>query len=262
MSNKIFLAYQSKDPETGKLNNVEKAVPLIDDILLEINSQFSSFGELIPQLKSLLELGATVQSSLSGGVSSTILDLFNKLDVPTWKKTDPIRFQVSLAFYTQENGAYEDVYKPITDLASYTMLMRKGKSFITPGLNVKNISKASQNGKDKENTFKRAEGTRLLTVYVPGVVYIANAFIRSARPTFSKYKTTKGFPLWGKVDLQIESLFPANDLVWDNVRILTQVLAQNKTQADKVETFKEIGNASILKEGNFTNASALKGVVF
>jgi hypothetical protein len=252
MSNKILIEYEQASSKQKNQEKTEKgikynysftknviSVPLLDDILLEVQSQFSSFGELIPQVKSILEIAATAQSSLTAQVGGNVLNLLNKFDIPTWKKTDPLRFQTTLTFYAGKNGAYEDVFLPITDLTNYVMLIKTGNSYRTPGINLKNVTKVGQNG-NKGRGVVGSTGARLMSVFIPGMVYIPQAFLRAARPTFSKYLTTSGYPVWGKLDVQFESLVPASDLIWDNVkRLNTYIQGDEETRAsDEVTEFK------------------------
>jgi hypothetical protein len=239
MSNKIYLEYEQVS--TKKANYVDDpsgstktkfsfekrviSIPLLDDVLIEVQSQFSSFGEMVPQVQSVLQLATSVQSNITGQVAGSLLHLLNKFDIATWKKTDPLRFQTTLTFYAGQNGAYEDVFRPMTDITNYVMLTKTGNSYRTPGVNLKTIAKSG---------VSASAGARLVSVFIPGMVYVPQAFIRSARPTFSKYITTAGFPVWGKIDVQFESLIPASDLIWDNVRKYT-----DRYKEDSKKLFKD-----------------------
>jgi hypothetical protein len=242
MSNKILIEYQSKNNDTNKFEDAAIVVPLLDDILLEIQSQFSSFGEMVPQIREILELGTTLQSSIAGHVGETLLDVLNKLDVATWKRTEPLKFQTTLTFFNGERGAYLDVFKPITDLTAYTMLVKDGSVYKTPGANIRTISTVTEKGKSKSKITKTKEA-RLVTVYIPGIAYIPYCFIRTARPTFSKYRTTSGYPVWGKLDVQFESLTPASDQIWDGVKEVTKTMFTSginlQQKADDVNLFKD-----------------------
>jgi hypothetical protein len=208
--------------------------PILDDFPIEAVSEFSTFGELVPIMDQLVTLGTAMQSSGTGTTSKTALLARSVLDAPRWTKTNPIKITIDLHFYT-ETDAEKDVTNKVNTLMGLHVLSRGEKGRIKiPGFNAKNIKEISKVLSDKsasdsskklasatQANFKTQFGTddaeevlknmtdAVISVLIPGVVYLPLAYIHAVQPTYSKFKTNFEFPLWATLNVQIVSLTPA-----------------------------------------------------
>lgn len=192
--------------------------PLTEDINLEVSSEFASMTENIPLLEQISDLMTTV-SSLGGSASQGFLDFQNLSNIQRWKRTNPIRINTNLLFYTK-TSAYEDVYKPMVDLMSITILTqdpKNPKKYRTPGLNLSSTKQAKKDAQKKQTSNISSSfesGSKLIAFRIPGVIYLPLALITKAIPTVSKEETDSGYPLWATMNLEITGLYPAtNDLL-------------------------------------------------
>ncbi len=217
MANKIIIVYPKwKEVNAGKFERVEETsvYPVLDNPTIEVSSEFATFSDLAPSMEGIIRQSANF-SSASGTVSQGTLNLVNMFDVPRWQKTNPVRINTKLVMYT-ETDSKKDVYDKIIDLVNLNILSRTQESlnsgdkkftYETPGLSLKNM-KASKisNGDDNKNIKKRS---KLVSLKIPGIIYLPLAFISKAVPTFSKNITESGYSLWGSLDLEFQSLTPA-----------------------------------------------------
>ena len=206
---------------------------------LEVSSEFSSFGELIGDISQLVTTVTTV-SGLGGQISKGLVDLGNKLDMPRWTRTNPLKFQTSLTFYTKTNPFF-DVWFPANLLMNMCILSKGTKTgtYIVPGLSLANMN-AANNATGvplSEGDIAQANGAALDTedipttgdfpatgkicsVRIPGVVHMAAAFFRSVQVTASKQRTTSGYPLWMKLEIPFEGLYPATDEILSASKVI------------------------------------------
>lgn len=209
--------------------------PLIEDFALSAETQFSSFADFCPTIDSLVDLANAYTSSVSGKVDKEGMQLRAILDAPRWKKTEPVKLTTVLHFYTETNPK-EDVIDKVNLLMGLHVLTKTPEGrFLVPGLCASNLSEltkdlsTSKNGKitynktysqilasrsDEENDVQalldNMSPGKLVTVFIPGVVYMNDAFVSSITPTYSKHITDSGYPLWANVDIVFQSLTPAN----------------------------------------------------
>lgn len=206
MANKIYISFFN--PYKGKMD--EGVFPLTEDPLLELQSNFQSMEDMIPSgIMSMVNLMKNV-NRISGGASKSFETL---LALPLWQKTEPLTIVANLVFYTKDRGAFEDVWLPTMGLASQSILIDKGDGkFSVPGISLKTYASMRKSGKNPKNHEKvNQEGTNLISLEIPGIVYLENAVLMHAKPTFSKQLTTGGYPLWGTLNIMIRSIYPAND---------------------------------------------------
>ncbi len=210
--------------------------PLIEDVTLELGSGFQTWGDLAPGLTSFLDLIKNIPAA-TGKISKEMTNIMNLFDVPRWTKTDPIKFQTKLAFYTQTD-AKKDVFDKVAYITSLCILTRDPNGvYVIPGANVTHLRNLLDNKEDskvsslawqtqlnaksssvpKESDFQSQ--SKLVSVEIPGIVYLSHAFVMTCTPTFSRQKTEKGYPLWGHVDIQLCGLFPASDQMFKNVEV-------------------------------------------
>lgn len=202
--------------ETVNDNQDIMVFPLKDDITIEAKSEMSSWSDMIPGLDTLNTI-QSVMVGVSGEANASLLDITNMFDAPRWKKTEPIRFTVSLGFYTVTDS-YKDVYKPMRDLISLSILSTsKSGNFMPPGIFLPSASKVQ--GKKQEGEAEAGTASKLIAIKIPGVIFMNLAMIESANPVFSKHLTESGYPLWGTLELSIMGLYPANDKMFNGGRM-------------------------------------------
>ena len=204
-----FLAEQSS---LNPFNSDMIRCPLLDDPTVEIKSQFSTMGELVPKLEGFVNLISTFQTVTSGTTSEGMMNLKNIFDIPRFQKADPVRMSLKLAFYTKESPK-KDVWDPVRKLISYSIISQdpdNPNSYIVPGISLATMLEFSQG-----TTYSKK--SKLISLEIPGVVYLDAALIESAIPTYSKQGTESGYPLWANVDLSILSVKPGNTSMFDDV---------------------------------------------
>jgi hypothetical protein len=219
MANKILITplfenvSSSLDEEGGVVSTITKedvmVFPLTEDISFEVESTMASWSDIVPGLN-ILGMFQMVSTGVSGGASEGILNMQNLFDAPRWEKTSPISFSASLGFYTVED-AYKDVYLPMKTLIGYSILSKRkiaGETkIVPPGIYLPSAS-ATQEGTSAESLNGSA---KLISVKIPGIIFMELAMITSCSPTFSKHITDKGYPLWGTLELSITGLKQAFD---------------------------------------------------
>ncbi|MCP4650356.1 MAG: hypothetical protein GY853_09805 [PVC group bacterium] len=183
--------------------------PLTDDVNLEITSEFASFTEQVPLIEQLINL-VTITSSFGGSISEGGLNFQNLSNVQRWQRTNPIRINLNLLLYTKES-AKSDVYDPMMNLISLTVLTKDPDNpsrYRVPGLNLSNLKNSTKGGQKKEELAGRS---KLISIRIPGIIYLPIALVTKAIPTVSKEETDSGYPLWASMNVEITGLYPATD---------------------------------------------------
>ena len=224
MANRIYIKMYNPFTDT----NMTLSTPLIDDPIIEMGSSFSSIGEMIPsKFMDALKLSKTF--SKMEGVASAGLETL--IDLPMWEKTEPIKLNIQLFFYTK-TSAEKDVFEPIYALCSQSILQVKNKgTYSIPGVSMSAWSKMKDKGgtnvdpqKPLQNKDMGASGSTLISLEIPGIIYLPGCIVYNAKPTFSKNRTKSGYPVWGKVDLEIRSIYPANDEMLKDSKLKMNVI--------------------------------------
>jgi len=235
-------------------------VPLLTDVTLEIGSQFSSLGELAPALGTFIDIAKLLDVS-GGRMSKLHSDFYNAMDLPLWKRTEPMKFQTTLAFYTQDDPK-KDVWDKMTYLMSLSILTKNSdQSYSFPGLSIHSFSKlltkqdtsVSSNAsiqemiggiqtssvKDVADFEKQLyeSNSKFISIAIPGVVYLDTAMILTCTPTFSKQKTTSGYPLWGNLEIQVSGLYPASTQIFKDTETFTTQQKINTTVPTGLNAF-------------------------
>jgi len=209
MANRIFIQ---------DYNRIEDPMdfPLLDDPNLEILTQYGSFSDVIPKAADILDTVTLATAGTGGEVSSSILASKNLFDIPRWKKTEPIRIVATLVFDLKDDPE-NDIFEPMRKLMSYSMLTANTDgSYTVPGISLASV-KAFQTTGGEGGIAKNA---KLISAGIPGVIHLSVAIVERARPTYSKEITESGFPLWGKIDISIAGVFPANTKQFDDAKIV------------------------------------------
>jgi len=184
--------------------------PLTDDVNLEIVSEFASMTENIPLIGQLTNI-MTTMAGLGGSISEGTLNFQNLSNVQRWQRTNPIKLNLNLLLYTEEN-AKADVYDKMMELISLTILTQdpdNPKRYRVPGLNLSSLKQSTKKGQKKEAVALGQ--SKLISVRIPGIIYLPVALMTKAVPTVSKEETDSGYPLWATLNVEITGLYPATD---------------------------------------------------
>jgi hypothetical protein len=222
---------QSGSGEIKSINDVKGLevaveIPMQEDFQLNLESSFQTLEDMVPQLKEFTSIAGKLQSAT--GKANDFMSIFG---FQVWEKTNPIEISLELHFHTIRSG-WLDVWAPIMSLCSQAILsadvradesdgtFKSSSTYSTPGVSLPNASfftKAAKRQKDgeknkadNENAFKNSSA-KVVQVTIPGILFIETALVKSAKPTFSKELTESGAPLWGKLDIQLQSVLPAFD---------------------------------------------------
>lgn len=208
------------------LNNQELTqieAPIQEDFPIETTTDFTSFSDLCGTISNLVDLANTVQTT-GGTVSQSGLMLRSIIDSYRWSKTNPIKINLDMFFYTKTDPKIDVVQKVNTLLALHLLRHAPDGRVLVPGINAAMIAKIEKQIKSIESekdqakkeqlandTYKQVELTSstFFSVTIPGIVYIDNAFMFAVKPTYSKQVTTKGYPLWASVNVDICGIAPA-----------------------------------------------------
>ena len=221
MANRIYIGGDFED-DTDVLSipsnsSIPWDFPLLDDVVLEAGSEWSSFTEDLGWVGEAVTTVVKI-NALYGNVSEFNIGVQNVMEASRWKKTNPFRFSVRIPLYTKTDPR-TDVYDKYKALMGYTILKKNlnSASYKVPGINLANIANYI-NSKETDKTKLLLDGGRFVSVDIPGVVYLERALIESIRPTISKEVTESGYPLWMLLEITFVSLFPANTEMLDMVK--------------------------------------------
>jgi len=187
-------------------------IPVKDNISAEYRTEYKSLSD---------RAGGIVGSGIelftgAASASGNLTGLASYFDLQTWSKTEPMQFQLEALFFTESNSLL-DVIVPMKSLESLTVLSKNDDgTYRTPGVNMSNfgaIQKANQNTQlNQEDFFTQLKDVgKFIKVDIPGRIKLDICLLESATPEYSSETTSDGSPLWGKLDLRLISLFPAND---------------------------------------------------
>lgn len=202
--------------------------PMLDDFMIEAQTEFTSYADLAPTISSLTDLANTFSTGSGGTVTKGGFELRQVLDMQRWTKTSPVRITTQLLFYTKTD-AEKDVVDQVNQLWGLHLPKFVNKQIRVPGMNAQNANKIEEayktltkedketfdetHGKDFAKKTKGLQYNSLFAVIIPGVVYIPYAFLNNCRPTYSKQTTKRGFPLWATVEVEIQGISAA---FWHN----------------------------------------------
>jgi hypothetical protein len=189
--------------------------PLIEDPTIEITSTFGSFNETFPKIGEFLSAGTLLSASVGGDVGAGLLHTRNLFDIPRWQKTEPVKFVAKLVFELKTDP-YVDIFEPMTRLMNYTILTLEEGKYKVPGISLASIGAFQNQGGESS----LSENSKLLTIGIPGVIYLSVAILERAIPNYSKEITESGYPLWGQLDLNVMGVFPANSDMFEDARML------------------------------------------
>jgi len=201
----------SVDITTGKF---KYKVAIKDSISTELNTSFEPLSS---------RAGGFVQSGIelfqtAGAATGTLSGLAAYMDWLTWEKTEPMKIQIEALFMTEKN-ALMDVIVPMKSIESLAVLTKVDNVYKTPGINLSNYGVVTtssgamgvSNPNDIKFQLNQADKFKFMSISIPGRVNLDIALVESVTPEYSSHTTDDGSPLWGKLDIRLVSLFPAND---------------------------------------------------
>ena len=204
--------------------NITGDIPLVleEDITLSLSSNFSPlFGG--GDTKILNVIGSLAREFSQGKIAFS--GQFKQLGFQVWGGTDPIAFTATLGFYmgsTDANNARIEVYAPMIKLAGLP-LPEEGVAgnLIGPGPAITSAL-GGLLGKITENTEQR-----IISLEIGKILRIGSIVVKRAEPTFSNEVDEFGYPISGKIQLDINSLFTAT------VEMLTKRNFQKAVKSSK-----------------------------
>ena len=180
---------------------INAGTPMIidNDVTISLSSTFSPLlggGGQLQKIATLITLIAREKFDLPE------LSLRHKaMGYHMWENTDPIMIPgLVISFYVDPTNVHgkTQVYDPILELMKLPL---PGESKDFPGVLLPpGASPASILG------WKEGIVRTTISIEIGNILRIDNALIKKAEPTFSNDCDSLGFPIWGKISLDIQSL--------------------------------------------------------
>ena len=212
MANVIYIQDNPDSPGAFKVKGV-KVFPILDtEIQINYETEFASLGEMVPSINDMVNLAGNVLS-LGGKAGTGMLNIKNMLSVPKWQWTKPPRVNVKLHFYTK-NDPEKDVALNMQDLINLYIITKSksGKAFDVPGISLSSIKMGRESSQNKQDLSTQG---KFCAIKIPGMIFMPVCMVTQAVPTFSNERTESGYPLWGILDIEFTSLFPATSDTYD-----------------------------------------------
>jgi hypothetical protein len=224
--NKIYIEYNEYEQErisrTTDINIIKSGaslttkvleLPLLEDVKIDAQSKFTTWNEMLPPIvENTINLVSNWQAGIEGAISSGVLNLKNKFDLPKWNSTDPIEINVTLGFFTKTDS-YNDVTLPVRQIIGLSILSKDPSNenmYQVPGISLNTMKEFSiQIEKGNKSPTIAGLKAKIISLEIPGIIYIPLAYVKMAMPTYSKQITESGLPLWCSLDCQFASVSPA-----------------------------------------------------
>jgi len=230
----------------GFAYNIELQLPLQEDFSYTLQSEFDEASEIIGQVFGSFSTAFTKVQGINklfqgaSGQTNGLQDLFDLFKLKVWTATNPIEFSLNLSFHTKTN-AWADVWLPTVSLASLGIISanynKAGEvtNFRTPGASMPNLAELRAGKKKSNNTqaktdeanAKKAQAkkpanalknnanakhpSKYLSITIPGILDLNDAFVEGGQVTWSKERTESGAPLWSTIQFTVKSTMPATD---------------------------------------------------
>lgn len=207
MANKVFIQDHFDSSKAYSYH-------LTKDPMFEMDWESTSFSEVVPEFKNILDTAVGFSAGVGGEVGTGMVEFQNLFDIKRWKKSNPVGIAIDIQLFSKTD-AEKDVHDKSLFLMNYTMLTKEGNNYIVPGISLSSISEF------QSNTGGFSSKAKIISLWIPGMIYLPRAIILRAQPTFSRERTKKGFPLWAELNLQIESINPANSEFFETSNIGT-----------------------------------------
>lgn len=208
---RIIIRNQDNEDVTG--------VPMILDepITMSLSSQFEPLLNST-NTKTLNILGGLLSDVSQGRIQGS--GQFKQFGFQVWTNTDPLMTNVTVTFRVDKTDvdAEAQVYRPALALMKLPLPIEggagnsmAGSNLIGPGPSVI----ATVKGATEAGVNTTTQGA--YSVRMGRVLYIPNAIIKKAEPTFSIETDERGFPIWAKINMDIQSSFVATQQLLEKV---------------------------------------------
>ena len=223
--NRITIPAGSKVVITNHEGEYLAGGALLEDYTISLNSEF---GQLVDSgaNDAFTVLGGALKS-LSGnrfGFSSQ----FKQMGFQIWRGTQPIQLQFSLEFHYTYN-AHAEVVVPIRRLCRLPLpgdglagnLIPPGPSVLEAisGTRASNTppsgGAAEQQDPEVDSAGTRSTADTYVNVRVGNMLFMG-CIVTSAEPTFSKYVDESNSPIYGRVAMNIITMYSATKEALDN----------------------------------------------
>lgn len=235
---------ESTTSEDGVFSvGIKMDLPIEENFQYQVKSNFQNMsdtlsgisgtaGSLINLLQTFNKLGV-----VGGGNTGNVT---NFLNFQVWDNTEPFRLSMKILLHTKTDP-FIDVYIPAMSLTLMGIISSTNESntqFRVPGINFKalrlieaeNAENTTSQAKDPsklteddiKKNFKKTSNKILTSfaIVTEGGGFLASdfkmleingAFVETAIPTWSEFKTESGIPLWCEMDVTIQSIYSAYD---------------------------------------------------
>ena len=102
-------------------------------------------------------------------------------------------------------------YKPTEFLKALPLLAPKAQAFFEELITDKEVFEIGGGG---STLWLSQRVAKLVSLEIPGILYLELAVIERAIPTFSKQITDSSYPLWAIVETTFMGVFPADDTMF------------------------------------------------
>jgi len=217
------MAYRIKIPEGKKVTINKNGEPLLpntplildDDVTISLSSSFSPFlGALFssPSTKTakiISSLGAIIARKFGEerGVSTQL----KQFGIQTWDSTDPISLNLTFSFFRGLRGLYDakkEVYDPIMTLCELPLpsLGVLDSVLTAPGPTGAEAVEEVASLLSEEAKAALSDLTNYYSIRIGNIISISGIVILKAEPTFTSECDERGYPIWGQINLDINSI--------------------------------------------------------
>jgi hypothetical protein len=180
---------------------VNQDMILEEDITINLSSNFEQlFGG--GNTKLIDVIGAITRDI--GGAGAGFSGQFKQLGIQTWRGTDPVSLpSITVGFYVDKRNVdgYSQVVQPISKLRAIPLPEERASgNLIPPG---PSVLEALELNKNKNVNIPQ------YSIQIGKILYLPHIIIKKAEPTYSIETDENGYPIWGKVALDIQSTVTA-----------------------------------------------------
>jgi hypothetical protein len=193
-------------------NVVSQPMVLDEPVTVNLNS---SFGPIVKQ-GGTFSRAVDVVGALVGQFTDEKASFggqFVTLGLHIWEGTDPITINVTVTFHIDKTdvNALEQVVIPTETLAAIP-LPDTGGFEIDQGKFTSVLDKIAEQtlvapGPTAAALINKDEGYNVYSIEIGQVVRLEKAIIKKAEPTWATETDERGYPIWSKVNLDIQSVY-------------------------------------------------------
>lgn len=179
-------------------------IPLVleEDLQINLSSSFSAiYGGASGGLGDLLNMaGQAVGQATEGRIAFG--SQFSQFGFQTWDSTDPISLSLNLGFYHGSTGRYNakvEVYDPVMVLSKLPLPTRRSSGMlVAPGPSPLSLLESNDTG-GGNSTFVT------YSLSIGNVLNLSSVVFTRAQPIFSNEIDETGYPISGKIQLDVLS---------------------------------------------------------